>query len=100
MQQEIREEQFAKDTLERYSGCAVGDFRSNLLLTNFPRYVDYFAEKPEYLHPCDAAASRFPETADRRADVENALLSCVADRARDGRDASPVKRADISPFET
>lgn len=44
MQQEIREEQFAKDTLERYSGCAVGDFRSNLLLTNFPRYVDYFAK--------------------------------------------------------
>jgi AMP nucleosidase len=40
---EIREEQFAKETLERYAGCEVGEFQSNLLLTNFPRYVDYFA---------------------------------------------------------
>ncbi len=41
---ELREEQFAHDTLERYSGCPVADFRSNLILTNFPRYVDYFAK--------------------------------------------------------
>ncbi len=39
----LKEEQFAKDTLERYSGCDVSAFQSNLLLTNFPRYVDYFA---------------------------------------------------------
>lgn len=39
-----REVQFAKETLERYAGCEVKEFRSNLLLTNFPRYVDYFAE--------------------------------------------------------
>lgn len=39
----IKEDQFARDTLERYSGCDVKDFQSNLLLTNFPRYVDYFA---------------------------------------------------------
>lgn len=44
MQAEIKEDQFAKETLERYSGCDVSDFQSNLLLTNFPRYVDYFAE--------------------------------------------------------
>lgn len=41
---EIREARFAKDTLERYSGCAVEEFQSNLLLTNFPRYVDYFSQ--------------------------------------------------------
>ena len=40
-----REAQFAKDTLERYAGCNTEDFQSNLLLTNFPRYVDYFAQK-------------------------------------------------------
>ncbi len=40
----VTEQQFAKDTLERYAGCEVGDFHSNLLLTNFPRYVDYFAQ--------------------------------------------------------
>lgn len=40
----LSEEQFAKETLERYSGCHHGDFRSNLLLTNFPKYVDYFAK--------------------------------------------------------
>lgn len=44
MQAEIQEDQFARETLERYSGCEVSAFQSNLLLTNFPRYVDYFAE--------------------------------------------------------
>ena len=44
MQHELREEEFAKETLERYAGCSVNDFQSNLLLTNFPRYVDYFAK--------------------------------------------------------
>src|SRR3990167_9551814 len=39
-----REREIARQTLERYSGCSAGDFRTNLILTNFPRYVDYFAE--------------------------------------------------------
>lgn len=39
-----KEEEIAKDTLERYSGSNVEDFQSFLLLTNFPRYVKYFAE--------------------------------------------------------
>ncbi|NGX37039.1 MAG: AMP nucleosidase [Chlamydiae bacterium] len=41
---EIGEEQFAKETLERYSGCEVEEYQSNLLLTNFPQYVDYYAK--------------------------------------------------------
>jgi len=41
--QEIDEAQFAHETLERYSGSSISDFRTNLILTNFPRYVDYFA---------------------------------------------------------
>ncbi len=41
---EITEAQFASETLERYAGCSVSDFQTNLLLTNFPRYVDYFAK--------------------------------------------------------
>lgn len=40
----IQEEQFAKETLERYSGSDVDQFQPNLLLTNFPKYVDYFAQ--------------------------------------------------------
>src|ERR1700730_7711306 len=44
MSPEITEEQFAKETLERYAGCSVQEFQTNLLLTNFPRYVDYFAK--------------------------------------------------------
>lgn len=44
MSKEITEEQFAKETLERYAGCSVQEFQTNLLLTNFPRYVDYFAK--------------------------------------------------------
>lgn len=39
-----REEKIAQDTLERYSGSLVADFQPYLLLTNFPRYVTYFAE--------------------------------------------------------
>ncbi|PIS01486.1 MAG: AMP nucleosidase [Chlamydiae bacterium CG10_big_fil_rev_8_21_14_0_10_35_9] len=38
------EEQIAKETLERYSGSDAKEFQSNLILTNFPRYVQYFAE--------------------------------------------------------
>lgn len=38
------EEKIARDTLERYSGSAIEDFQPYLLLTNFPKYVHYFAE--------------------------------------------------------
>lgn len=38
------EESIARDTLERYSGSLCGDYQPYVLLTNFPRYVDYFAE--------------------------------------------------------
>lgn len=43
MHEQLQEEQFAKETLERYSGTPPEAFQSNLLLTNFPRYVEYFA---------------------------------------------------------
>jgi len=42
---EIQEEQYAKETLERYSGSPASAFQSNLLLTNFPRYVEHFASR-------------------------------------------------------
>lgn len=42
---QVTEERFALDTLERYSGCAAADFQKSLLLTNFPHYVDAFAKK-------------------------------------------------------
>lgn len=45
--EEVHEEQFANDTLERYSGSPAEAYQSNLILTNFPRYVDHFAEKWE-----------------------------------------------------
>jgi AMP nucleosidase len=38
------EEKIARDTLERYSGSAISDFQPYVLLTNFPRYVQYFAD--------------------------------------------------------
>lgn len=40
----VLEAQIARDSLERYSGSNMEDFGSYLLLTNFPRYVKYFAE--------------------------------------------------------
>jgi AMP nucleosidase len=41
---DIHEAEIAKDSLERYSGSEISAFRSYLLLTNFGRYVDYFAK--------------------------------------------------------
>lgn len=43
-EQSRREEAVARDTLERYSGSAADDFQPYVLLTNFPRYVQYFAD--------------------------------------------------------
>jgi len=39
------QKQVAYDTLERYSGSPIGEFQSYLLLTNFPHYVDFFADE-------------------------------------------------------
>lgn len=39
-----QEAEIARQTLERYSGCGAEAFYSNVILTNFPRYVNYFAE--------------------------------------------------------
>ena len=44
MERNPQEAEIARQTLERYSGCESGEFCSNLILTNFPRYVDYFAQ--------------------------------------------------------
>ena len=43
-EQESREAEIARQTLERYSGCEASSFCSNLILTNFPKYVEYFSE--------------------------------------------------------
>ena len=42
-----QEAEIARQTLERYSGCGVGEFFPNLILTNFPRYVEHFAKQRE-----------------------------------------------------
>ncbi len=40
----LRPDSYARHTLERYTGSSVKDFRSNILLCNFERYVESFAE--------------------------------------------------------
>jgi AMP nucleosidase len=44
MEKNLQEAEIARQTLERYSGCEVGQFQTNLILTNFPRYVEYFSQ--------------------------------------------------------
>jgi AMP nucleosidase len=44
MEKNPQEAEIARQTLERYSGCEAGQFHSNLILTNFPRYVEYFSK--------------------------------------------------------
>ncbi|HSX37662.1 MAG TPA: AMP nucleosidase [Chlamydiales bacterium] len=43
MQINPQEAYIARQTLERYSASAVDQFYPNLILTNFPRYVEHFA---------------------------------------------------------
>ena len=45
---QLLQKQFALETLERYSGSEIADFQPFIILTNFPRYVEYFAKK----HKC------------------------------------------------
>lgn len=44
MEPNPQEAEIARQTLERYSGSPVAEFQSNLILTNFPKYVEYFAQ--------------------------------------------------------
>lgn len=44
MEQDKLKTQIALETLERYSGCKANEYCSNLIITNFPRYVEYFAK--------------------------------------------------------
>jgi len=44
MQMNPQEAEIARHTLERYSGCEANRFYPNLILTNFPRYVEHFAK--------------------------------------------------------
>src|SRR5438105_9273860 len=44
MEKNPKEEEIARHTLERYSGCEAKQFCPNLILTYFPRYVEYFAK--------------------------------------------------------
>jgi AMP nucleosidase len=39
------QKQFALETLERYSGSDTKKFQPFILITNFPRYVDYFSKE-------------------------------------------------------
>lgn len=44
MEPNSHEAEIARQTLERYSGSTAAEFQQALILTNFPRYVDYFAQ--------------------------------------------------------
>ncbi len=44
METNPQEAEIARQTLERYSGCEAAQFFPNLILTNFPRYVEHFAK--------------------------------------------------------
>jgi AMP nucleosidase len=44
MERNPHEAEIARQTLERYAGCEASQFHTNLIITNFPRYVDYFAK--------------------------------------------------------
>ncbi len=44
MPTQLRPDNYARHTLERYTGSSVKDFGSHILLCNFPRYIDAFAK--------------------------------------------------------
>ena len=45
MEMNQQEAEIARHTLERYSACEAAEFYPNLILTNFPQYVEHFAEE-------------------------------------------------------
>nr|HID58073.1 AMP nucleosidase [Desulfobacterales bacterium] len=45
MREVLKEHEYARHTLERYTDCHLKDFRSHIILTNFNRYVDCFCKK-------------------------------------------------------
>lgn len=40
----ILEEKIARDTLERYAGSPIASYQPYMILTNFPKYLEYFAQ--------------------------------------------------------
>jgi len=44
MVKKLKPDTYARETLERYTGSSINEFGSNILLVNFPRYVEMFAE--------------------------------------------------------
>ncbi len=45
MKEILKEHEYARYTIERYTGCEAKDFQSHIILTNFNRYVECFADK-------------------------------------------------------
>ncbi|MCE2983709.1 MAG: AMP nucleosidase, partial [Parachlamydia sp.] len=43
-EERLLQDKIARDTLERYSGSPIEDYQPYILLTNFSKYVHYFAE--------------------------------------------------------
>jgi len=43
MRIEYKKDRYARDTLERYTGSSVEEFGSQVILVNFPAYVEHFA---------------------------------------------------------
>ena len=43
MPKPLRPDSYARNTLERYTGSKIEDFRSNIILCNFPRYIESFS---------------------------------------------------------
>ncbi|HNR90238.1 MAG TPA: AMP nucleosidase [Spirochaetota bacterium] len=43
MPQTLRPDNYARQTLERYTGCEIGEFGPWIVLVNFPRYLEDFA---------------------------------------------------------
>jgi len=45
MRDVLKEHEYARNTIERYTDCQVQDFQSHILLTNFNKYVECFSDK-------------------------------------------------------
>ena len=43
--QQLRPDTYARQTLERYTGSEIKEFGSHIILVNFQRYIEFFAEK-------------------------------------------------------
>ena len=56
----LKEHEYVRQTLERYTNCRLEDFCDHIIITNFKRYILRFQEKTKASFPRATSGSPMP----------------------------------------